>query len=232
MKYILAAGLICASTFVGAGTWKEAFDEAVEKKSKPMCESTYERMDSKCNLAGIYRGGQDARAVSYCKSEAKSLKKKCISSIDENAETEAEEAAEKRAESEKAVEAARERAENAAARKQELADIAAISRGRTADFELSCTRVSAVRTKTGNFTYDPITFFDQVVAIQIYNAGACYGSLGAVSCSVTPGTIIGYSHSKGRFAISRVTGTMSISDRHDLEATYTCQKVTAATNKF
>lgn len=225
MKYILAAGLICASTFVGAGTWKEAFDEAVEKKSKPMCESTYERMDSKCNLAGIYRGGQDARAVSYCKSEAKDLKKKCISSIDENAETEAEEAAEKRAERETAEESKR-------ARKEELAAMDSISRGRAADLELSCTRVSAVRTKTGNFTYDPINFFDQVVVLQVYSAGACYGSLGGVVCSVTPGTITGYSHSKGRFVVSRVTGTMAISGRYDMEATYNCQKVTAATNKF
>ena len=229
MKRLITIALLCAASLVHARTWEEAFDEAVESKNRRECESTYERMlSNSCALAGIYRGGQNMGAVRSCEYQAKAMRNACIGSIKENAEAAAEAEIEKRAEMARNQQAA----QDAISRKAELAELAAISKARPADIDVSCTRTSAVRTKSGNYTYDPITFFDQIVVLQIYNGGACYGTLGSFLCSITPSTIVGYSHNKGSVALNRITGIMSISGKYDMEATYSCQKATPLNTKI
>lgn len=88
MKKLLLVGLLLISVSATAKTWRETFDEST---TTSQCEDVFDRMESKCDLAGIYRGGQNMDAVRFCKHDANKLKKDCVERVEDEIATKKEE---------------------------------------------------------------------------------------------------------------------------------------------
>jgi hypothetical protein len=212
MKHLVIISLLCASSVTFARTWQESFDEAVERKDKDMCESTYDRLNSQCDLAGIYRGGQNMNAVFACKSDAKRLLRNCKTSIDENIAEEAEKKKEEAAE--------RDRQQM---RKEEVGRALTIMRQGPPALELACTLTQTTRPQS----------FERNIEMKIWNGGVCSGGFGTHECSISTAQFSGWTQSR-KWALNRTTGELSVESLNDSSytAVYRCQKASPTTNIF
>lgn len=212
MKYSVLF-LLLISSLASARSWQESFDDAAERKSKSDCESTYERMRDQCSLVGIYRGGQNRNAPLECRIEANSLKSACIATVNEKLADEAEEKA--------SAQSAREEQEMAQRNFQAATDV--INRAGAPALELACTLMQTTRP----------TSFNRNIEIKIYNGGACDGSFSRHLCSISTAQFAGSTRSRN-WELNRSTGEMSVTLQNDysITAVYSCQKASAATNKF
>lgn len=212
MKYLLAISLLCISSTVVARPWSESFDEAVENKSKNQCENVYDRMNSQCDIAGIYRGGQNMGAVFGCRSEAKRLLRSCKETIDENIAEE----------TEKKKEEASERARQQD-RKEEIGRAVTIMRQGPPALELACTLIQTTRPQS----------FERNIEMKIWNGGVCSGGFGTHECSISTAQYSGWTQSR-RWALNRTTGELSVESliESSYSAVYRCQRATSSTNIY
>jgi len=209
MKHLFAISLLCISSTVIARPWSEAFDEAVENKSKNQCENVYDRMNSQCDIAGIYRGGQNMGAVFACRSDAKRLLRNCKTSIDENVAEEAEKKKEEAAE--------RDRQQT---RKDEVNRAITIMRQGPPALELACTLIQTTRPQS----------FERNIEMKIWSAGVCSGGFGTHECSISTAQFSGWTQHR-RWALNRTTGELSVESLNDSSytAVYTCKRATSST---